>query len=54
MKTLLIYALALTMVIGQAYAQTKTTKKGNEMKQDTAHYTFKLSDKVTRQKAAYS
>jgi fermentation-respiration switch protein FrsA (DUF1100 family) len=49
MKTISIYALALTMTFGQAYAQTNNNMK----QQGTEHYTFKLSDKVTRQKVSF-
>lgn len=52
MKTLSIYALALTMVFGQANAQSKKEKTKN-MKTGTEHYTFKLSDRVTRQKVTF-
>ncbi|MBN8575877.1 MAG: alpha/beta hydrolase [Cytophagales bacterium] len=53
MKTLSIYALALTMMLGQAQAQTKTKKESGMKTQGTEHYTFKLSDKVTRQKVNF-
>lgn len=42
------------MLFGQAYAQTKTIKKGTDMKSmDATHYTFKLSDQVTRKKVRF-
>lgn len=53
MKTLSFYALALTMMFGQANAQTKS-KQVDEMKhKEPEHYTFKLSDKVTKQKVSF-
>ncbi len=53
MKTLFIYALAFTMMLGQAQAQSKTKKNATMKTQETEHYTFKLSDKVTRQKVTF-
>lgn len=49
MKKIIVLAIVSFLVLGQASAQTK--KSGN-MKQ-TEHYTFQLSDKVTRQKVTF-
>lgn len=49
MKNIAIIAIAFVMTIGQVFAQNKNSKK-----MDTSeHYTFKLSDKVTRQKVSF-
>jgi fermentation-respiration switch protein FrsA (DUF1100 family) len=40
------------MLLGQAHGQSKT-KKTDNMNKGTEHYTFKLSDKVTRQKVTF-
>ena len=55
MKQLTIIIAASLMMVVQAYAQTKQKEKGEEMKQiaQTDHYTFHLSNKVTRQKVTY-
>ena len=53
MKTLSIHALALAMMLGQAYAQTKSKKETDMKRQEKEHYTFTLSDKVTRQKVTF-
>jgi fermentation-respiration switch protein FrsA (DUF1100 family) len=50
MKKVAIIAIAFLMTIGQSFAQTKNSKKMNTSKE---HYTFKLSDKVTRQKVSF-
>lgn len=50
MKKVAIIAIAFLMTIGQSFAQTKNSKKMNTLKE---HYTFKLSDKVTRQKVSF-
>jgi uncharacterized protein len=52
MKTISICALVLTTMFGQAYSQTSSDKKDN-MKQKIEHYTFELSDKVTKQKVSF-
>lgn len=54
MKALSIYALASAMTMGQAYAQIKSTSKGGVQKSPEAvHYTFKLSNNVTREKVTF-
>lgn len=49
MKKITVFAIASILFLGQAFAQTKKLSK---MKQ-TEHYTFQLSDKVTRQKVTF-
>jgi fermentation-respiration switch protein FrsA (DUF1100 family) len=54
MKNLAILAISFLMTFGQAVAQnqkTDSTKMNN--KENTEHYTFQLSDKVTRQKVSF-
>jgi len=49
MKNLAILAISFLMTFGQTVAQnqkTDSTKMNN--KENTEHYTFQLSDKVTR------
>lgn len=42
------------LIAGQAYTQTSNSANAKNMKQDQAeHYTFQLSDKVTRQKVSF-
>jgi len=55
MKKLLFILAASLMVLGQAYAQKKQTenKKTMEKTEQTNHYTFELSDKITRQKVTF-
>jgi fermentation-respiration switch protein FrsA (DUF1100 family) len=45
----------LSLMIGQVYSQTIKKEKSKEMKttEQTDHYTFQLSDKVTRQKVTF-
>lgn len=50
MKNIAIIAIAFLMIIGQSFAQNKNSKKMNTSKE---HYTFQLSDKVTRQKVSF-
>ena len=53
MKKIAILIMYL-LFIGQAYSQTKSKEKGGNMKKlETGNYTFKLSDKVTRQKVNF-
>ena len=52
----IIFALGLPFVmIGQAYTQTNQKVKGDTMRQtiQTVHYTFQLSDKVSREKVTF-
>jgi len=58
MKRITAFAVASLMILGQAYAQTKRNVKSNKTKtmietEKTGHYTFQLSDKVTRQEVSY-
>ena len=50
MKNIALIAIAFLMIIGQSFAQNKNSKKMNTSKE---HYTFQLSDKVTRQKVSF-
>jgi len=50
MKNIALIAIAFLMTIGQSFAQNKNSKKMNTSKE---HYTFQLSDKVTRQKVSF-
>lgn len=49
MKNIIIVAIAFLITIGQTFAQNIPSKK----METTEHYTFKLSDKVTRQKVSF-
>jgi len=40
-------------MLGQAYSQTMSDKKDNMKQQNIEHYTFKLSDKVTKKKVRF-
>lgn len=54
MKNLAVLAISFLMTFGQIVAQnqkTDSTKMNN--KENTEHYTFQLSDKVTRQKVSF-
>ncbi len=51
MKHLLIIALVFLTTFGQAFAQSGKSK--NNKMETTEQYTFKLSDKVTRQKVSF-
>lgn len=53
-KISVVFVLSILM-IGQAYTQTNQKAKGETMKQTTQmeHYTFHLSDKVTREKVTF-
>ena len=51
MKKLSIIALVLVMNFGQSFAQNK--KQNSKKMETTEHYTFQLSDKVTRQKVTF-
>ncbi|RCU42906.1 alpha/beta hydrolase [Chryseobacterium lacus] len=50
MKNIAIIAIAFLLTIGQSFAQNKNSKEMNTSKE---HYTFTLSDKVTRQKVSF-
>lgn len=51
MKNITLISIAATLLITQAFAQKKT--KSIEMNTSKEHYTFQLSDKVTRQKVTF-
>jgi len=52
MKNIATLVIAFLMTVGQTFAQNKTS---NSKKMNTTeHYTFKLSDKVTRQKVSFN
>ncbi len=51
-KIQIIIALSI-LLIGQAYSQTSASIKTKSMKQATEHYTFQLSDQVTRQAVTF-
>jgi fermentation-respiration switch protein FrsA (DUF1100 family) len=58
MKKLSVFIAAFMVILGQTYGQIKQktqTNKSEAMKQteQTDHYTFQLSDKVTRQKVTF-
>lgn len=52
MKRLSILAVTALMLLGQSCIQT-TNKEKSEKMNTTEHYTFELSDKVTRQKVSF-
>jgi fermentation-respiration switch protein FrsA (DUF1100 family) len=55
MQRILILGMMMLVVIGQAYAQTSKGEKTKNMErtEQADHYTFQLSDKVTRQKVTF-
>jgi hypothetical protein len=58
MKKITVLAMAVLMILGLANAQTKRNVKSEKTKtmietENKNHYTFKLSDKVTRQTVTY-
>ena len=57
MKKIAIITVLSFLIIGQAYSQTSKTKQKQTIKtsryRTTDNYTFKLSDKVTRQKVTF-
>ena len=52
MKKIATIAIAYLMILGQAFAQNKKSEKMNKTEK-AEYYTFKLSDKVTRQKVYF-
>jgi fermentation-respiration switch protein FrsA (DUF1100 family) len=54
-KKIKLLAIVCLIISGQTYTQTKQTEKTKTMTdiEQTDHYTFQLSDKVTRQKVSY-
>lgn len=53
MKKLAFIVTIYILMIGQAFAQTKQKKEIMDNTEQTGHYTFELSDKVTRQKVTF-
>ena len=53
MKYISIIALVFLMTMGQAYAQSEKVKSNKKNMETTENYTFKLSEKVTRQKVTF-
>ncbi|HEY6978406.1 MAG TPA: alpha/beta hydrolase [Chitinophagaceae bacterium] len=55
MKNIALGFVLSILMSGQAYSQTLKSVNANNMKQqeETGHYTFQLSDKVTRQKVTF-
>lgn len=55
MKKLSIVIVTVLMFLGQSCTQNKNEKNAEKMKKEetTEHYTFKLSDKVSRQKVSF-
>lgn len=55
MKKTVVISMLTLLIIGQAYSQSVQKDKGKKMKttEITDHYTFPLSDKVTRQKVRF-
>lgn len=54
MRKLLAMALLSVVVLSQACTENTQQKKEQEMKQTEEHYTFELSDKVTREKVTFT
>ena len=52
MKKVAIIAISFLMTIGHGFAQNENSKKMRKT-ENTEHYTFTLSDKVTRQKVSF-
>lgn len=55
MKRISILIVAILMVVGQSFAQNINNENSEKMNNtaQTEHYTFELSDKVTRQKVTF-
>jgi hypothetical protein len=55
MKRITVIAVLSILIFGQAFSQTSENVNTNSMKdaQEKDGYTFKLSDKVTRQKVTF-
>jgi dipeptidyl aminopeptidase/acylaminoacyl peptidase len=53
MKRITIIAITSLMLLGQAYSQTKQKKEIVNNTEQKEHYTFQLSDKVTRQAVTF-
>ena len=55
MRRISVFTMLSLLMMGSAYSQTMQKEKSKTMKttEQTDHYTFQLSDKVTRQKATF-
>ncbi len=53
MKKIAFIAFLSILLVGQAYSQTKQNKETLNNTENKEHYTFKLSDKVTRQAVTF-
>lgn len=53
MRKILIIGVLSLIVLGQAFSQQKGNTANTNMAEQEDHYTFKLSDKVTRQKVTF-
>ena len=55
MKKIIFIGVLSFMIMGQSFSQSQQKGKTDKMKEkeQTEHYTFKLSDKVTRQKVTF-
>ncbi|WP_051360053.1 alpha/beta hydrolase [Adhaeribacter aquaticus] len=56
MKKITLIVLTYLMILGQTFAQTKASEKSTKKKAEISkidHYTFVLSDKVTRQEVTF-
>jgi fermentation-respiration switch protein FrsA (DUF1100 family) len=54
MKKIAVVVVLSLLIVGQTYSQTKSKQKGGNMKHlEKDRYTFKLSDKVTRQNVTF-
>ena len=53
MKRITIIAITSLMFLGQAYSQTKQKTESMNNTEQSEHYTFELSDKVTRQAVTF-
>jgi fermentation-respiration switch protein FrsA (DUF1100 family) len=53
MKKIALIAVLSILLFGQAYSQTKQKKETVNNTENKEHYTFKLSDKVTRQAVTF-
>lgn len=53
MKRITIIVISFLMILGQVYSQAKQKKEVMNNQEQTDHYTFQLSNKVTRQKVTF-
>lgn len=52
-RVLFLICTSLILILGQSYAHNKNNQNSNKMNSTTEHYTFELSDEVTRQKVHF-